>query len=59
MNWAALAQLAPLVPDIEAMLATFRRLENDPDVKHAIATAEKVGAILAAPAPKPNQPADH
>lgn len=52
MNWSALAQLAPLVPDIEAMLATFKRLENDPDVKHAIATAEKVGAILAAPSPK-------
>lgn len=46
MNFSILLKLLPLMGDIQKMLQTIERLENDPDLKAAIATAEKVAAIL-------------
>jgi len=49
MNFDTLFKLLPLMPDIQKMLAVIERFENDPDVKAAIVTAQKVAAILAQP----------
>ena len=47
MDWLALLpQLWPLLPDIEDAVATAERLQADQDLKKALATGEKVVAIL-------------
>jgi hypothetical protein len=46
MNIETFLKLLPLLPEIKQMLATIERLEADADLKAAIATAEKVAAIL-------------
>jgi hypothetical protein len=46
MNFATIAKLIPLAGPIKNMLDVLERLENDPEVKAAIATAEEVAKIL-------------
>lgn len=47
MNWLELLpQLWPLLPEIKAAIATAERLQADQDLKTALATGEKVVAIL-------------
>lgn len=48
MNFDSIIRLLPLMPQIQEMLATIERLEADPDVKAAIATAEAVAKVLSA-----------
>ena len=46
MNLTVLMKLIPLAGPIKNMLDVLERLENDPEVKAAIATAEEVAKIL-------------
>lgn len=40
-------KLLPLAQRIQKAIATIERIENDPDVKDALALAEEVAAIVA------------
>ena len=46
MNLEIIIKLVPLAGPIQQMLEVLTRLENDPEVKAAIATAEEVAKIL-------------
>lgn len=46
MNLSIIVKLIPLAGPIQQMLELIQRLENDPEVKAAIATAEEVAKIL-------------
>jgi hypothetical protein len=59
LDFSALIKLAPLMPRLEKAFQTVSRIENDPDVKDAIAVGEEALAILTAPSQQPNPPADH
>lgn len=46
MNLSMIIKLLPLAGPIQKMLEVLERLENDPEVKAAIATAEEVAKVL-------------
>jgi len=50
MTLEQIIKLAPLMTDIEEAITTVQRVAADPDVRAALATAEKVYAVLSAPA---------
>jgi hypothetical protein len=50
MNIGDLFRLEPLIPKIEAGIATFAKVDSDPDVAKAIAFFEKIASDPEAPA---------